>query len=116
GNNWKVVNTLGEAVATDVPSMDPIHIISVGQGFLARVYNDAPEANFNNNMRTSQSGTFYRANEVESHKYWLNLSTQNNILNQTLVSYNAASTNELDLGIDAEQYNYTGSALYSLIG
>ncbi len=116
GNNWKVVNTIGEAVATDVPSMDPILIISVGQGFLARVYNDAPEANFNNNMRTSQSGTFYRANEVESHKYWLNLSTQNNILNQTLVSYNASSTNELDLGIDAEQYNYTGSALYSLIG
>jgi len=116
GNNWKVVNTLGEAVATDVPSMNPIHIISVGQGFLARVYNDAPEANFNNNMRTSQSGIFYRANDVESHKYWLNLSNSNNTLNQILVSYNAASTNELDFGIDAEQHNYTGSALYSLIG
>ncbi len=115
GNNWKVVNTNGESVSVTNQSYEPVNYIAVGQGFVAKTQNNESGALFMNYMRTNQSGVFSRQASSESHKYWLNLSNQNSTLNQILVSYNTSSTNELDFGIDSELYNYTGSALYSLI-
>src|SRR5690606_34040890 len=51
----------------------------------------------------------------EKHRFWLNLSEENNVFNQMLVSYNGESTNGEDFGIDAKMFDYSGSALYSLI-
>src|SRR5690606_14127924 len=115
GNNWKVVNRLGESVTTVAGDNSDVNTMAVGQGFLTRTYENESQAVFNNDMRVSNNATFFKSMTAESHRYWLNLSNQNNVLNQTLVSYNSASTNGLDFGIDSGVSNYSGSSLYSLI-
>jgi len=115
GNNWKIVNTLGESTSVVDGSYEPVQQISVGQGFLARMYNNESQVVFTNEMRISASATFYKSITTENHRYWLNLQNENQSLNQMLVSYNASSSNDLDLGIDASLFNYSGSAIYSLI-
>ncbi len=115
GNNWKVINILGESVSPTDGSNEPVDYIAVGQGFLARTYNNEAEVLFNNQMRTTTNATFYKVATTENHKYWLNLQQEIQSLNQMLVSYNENSTNELDFGIDSSLLNYSGSALYSLI-
>ena len=115
GNNWRVVNRLGESTSPLDGSVESQNYIAVGQGFLARTYNDETQVVFNHDMRATDNATFYKSASTENHRYWLNLANQNNVLNQTLVSYNSQSTNALDLGIDSGLANYSGSSLYSLI-
>src|SRR5690606_2849940 len=115
GNNWKIVNTLGESTSVVDGTFEPVQYISVGQGFIARTYNDESQVVFNNEMRTLNNATYYKVIANEYHKYWLNLEYENQPINQMLVSYNMNSTNEVDFGIDASLFNYSGSALYSLI-
>ena len=115
GNNWKLVNILGESVSPTDGGNEPMDYIAVGQGFLARTYNNESQVVFNNEMRTTNNAVFYKTASTENHKYWLNLQQENQSLNQMFVSYNASSSNDLDLGIDASLFNYSGSAIYSLI-
>src|SRR5690606_36725590 len=73
------------------------------------------EVTFTNAMRTSNEGVFFKVMKEEKHRLWLNLSDEQKMLNQTLIGYVQGATQELDYGIDAQMFGYSGSALYSLI-
>jgi hypothetical protein len=93
--------------------------IQTGQGFFV-VANSITPGNlvFNNTMRTDATATFYRSSEesaTELSRFWLNLSTDANLVGQTLVGYATAATQGADGGIDAPYFNDGAVALTSLI-
>jgi hypothetical protein len=93
--------------------------IQTGQGFFV-VANSITPGNlvFNNIMRTDVTATFYRSSEesaTELSRFWLNLSTDANLVGQTLVGYATAATQGADGGIDAPYFNDGAVALTSLI-
>ena len=79
--------------------------IQAGQGFFA-VANSTTPSNlvFNNTKRSDATAIFYRSSEestTELCRFWLNLSTDGNLVGQTLVGYATATTLGVDAGIDA---------------
>ncbi|MFA7649297.1 MAG: GEVED domain-containing protein [Flavobacteriaceae bacterium] len=113
-NNWATYNEVGAVSAANDTKL-PNAFISVGQGFVTQTTTTLSEVVFTNSMRTSNEGVFFKTMEEDKHKFWLNLSNQNQILNQALVGYIGGATNGKDFGIDAVLFGYSGSALYSLI-
>ncbi|MFA7687683.1 MAG: S8 family serine peptidase [Moheibacter sp.] len=113
GNNYATcTNGLG-CVAAMGGGNTPNGILTTGQGFI--VHTDDSSVIFNNTMRADNSGIFFKVDELESHRFWLNLDGQNESYNQILVGYVSGATNQIDAQIDAKLFNYTGSALYNLI-
>lgn len=115
GNNWSVYSLIGGVAASnDDFNRVANGYIPVGQGFLV----EAPSlerVTFNNQMRTSNQGVFFRIAQDEMHRYWLEFRKEEQVFNKILVGYTPESTSEFDFGIDAKLYGYNGSALYSLI-
>src|SRR5690606_11405236 len=92
----------------------PGGIITPGQGFI--VHTDHSSVTFTNEMRTGDNGTFFKVDELESHRFWLNLNGENEKpYNQILVGYVSEATNGVDNQIDGKIFGYEGSALYSII-
>lgn len=113
GNNYATYTSLG-GTAAGGGSAIPNEFISVGQGFIVAT-TDA-SVNFNNTMRVGNPANFFKADEVEKHRFWLDLNDANDEkFNQILVGYMTGATNEADNQIDGKQFGYEGSALYSLI-
>src|SRR5690606_41494764 len=83
------------------------------QGFV--IMTKQPTVVFNNSMRTSNNGDFYKMMSNEKHRFWLNLSNEEVVFNQILVGYMDNATQGVDTGIDAEMFAYEGNALYSII-
>ncbi len=115
GNNWSVYSLIGGISASN-DDFDHVSngYIPVGQGFIA----EAPSVErlvFNNQMRTSNQGVFFRLAQDDLHRYWLDFRKEEQVLNKILVGYTPESTQEVDFGIDAKLYGYNGSALYTLI-
>lgn len=121
GINWTTITRLGLTVPAHIPGeggnsgMVSNGYISVGQGFVAQTVNAITSVTFNNDMRVSDAANFFRTAAIENHNVRLNLSSNNQYINQTLINYSNEATNEEDFGVDAKLFNYTGSALYSLI-
>ncbi|HLV24389.1 MAG TPA: GEVED domain-containing protein, partial [Moheibacter sp.] len=115
-NNYAVYNVLGgvsSTGATSGPSV-PTGIITTGQGFIVSTTNDSIA--FNNSMRTNESTNFFKPSEFERHRFWLNLSDNENVgLNQILIGYMENATMGIDSQIDGKFFGYDGSAIYSLI-
>lgn len=112
GNNYATYTFMGgtgtigpENNETNVPN----GFISTGQGFI--VESTGTSARFDNGMRVGDVATFFRVDETERHRIWLNLKGHN----QILVGYMAGATNNTDNQIDAKMFGYEGSALYNLI-
>lgn len=115
GNNWSVYSLIGGISASN-DDFDHVSngYIPVGQGFIA----EAPSVErlvFNNQMRTSNQGVFFRIAQDDLHRYWLDFRKEEQVLNKILVGYTPESTPEFDFGMDAKLYGYNGSALYTLI-
>src|SRR5690606_31379720 len=92
----------------------PTGIVSAGQGFI--VSNNDSSVTFNNEMRTSAPTEFFRIDELEKHRFWLNLSDENNQgLSQILIGYIENATNGFDRQMDAHQFGYEGPSIYSLL-
>ncbi|WP_432671730.1 LamG-like jellyroll fold domain-containing protein [Flavobacterium sp. SM2513] len=96
----------------------PTHI-ETGQGFFV-VANSATPGNltFTNSMRTNGTATFYRGatdTTNELHRMWLNLSTANVVVGQTLIGYATGASQGIDNGYDAAYLNDSPMALTSLI-
>src|SRR5690606_32516683 len=112
-NNWVYYNLAGktgvDGVLEDVNDMP----IQPGQGFV--IMTEQPTVVFNNSMRTSNNGDFYKMMSNEKHRFWLNLSNEEVVFNQILVGYIDNATQGVDTGIDAEMFAYEGNALYSII-
>ena len=66
-------------------------------------------------MRVNDSGIFFKVDELESHRFWLNLDGEQERFNQILVGYVSGATHEIDGQIDGKLFGYEGSALFSLI-
>jgi len=118
GNNYASYNFLGGTSNTgsSMPGADgvPNGIISVGQGFIVETTDDS--VSFDNTMRTSNPTEFFKVDDIERHRYWLNFSTQSGgELNQILIGYMTGATNGYDHQIDGKLFGYSGSALYSII-
>jgi len=118
GNNYASYNLTGGTSNTGSiePGADgvPTGIIAVGQGFIAG--SAAASISFDNSMRVSTPAEFFKTDELERHRFWLNLSDENNSgLNQILVGYMTGATQGIDHQIDGKLFGYEGSAIYSLI-
>lgn len=113
-NNWATYSGAG-GVPSENGSKTPTDVIEVGQGFVVETNGILNSVTFDNAMRTSTSGVFFRTATTDKHRMWLNFSNENGGLNQILIGYMDDATNEFDLGIDSKMFSYNGSALYSLI-
>ena len=114
GNNYATcTNGVGCAAATGGGNT-PNGVITVGQGFI--VHTDDASVAFNNSMRVNSNGIFFKVDELESHRFWLNLNgEEEEKFNQILIGYVSEATNGVDNQIDGKMFNYEGSALYSLV-
>ena len=112
-NNWASWTTTG-GTSADGSIIEPNGEIAIGQGFIAEV-NGNTSVTFNNNMRISGAGMFFRAMQDERHRLWLNLNSNELTLNQILIGYVPGATQDVDNQIDGEMFGYGESALYSLI-
>ncbi len=113
GNNYATC-TLGNCVAAAGGGSIPDGIISVGQGFI--VTTSDVSVNFDNSMRTNDDADFFKVDQTERHRFWLNLNgDESQAYNQILVSYMDGATNGIDNQMDGRLFGYEGSALYNLI-
>lgn len=113
GNNYATYTEMG-GTAAGGGSEVPDGIISVGQGFIVATTTNS--VNFDNSMRTVNDGIFFKGNQAQKHRFWLDLTNENNEkFNQILIGYMDGATNGIDNQIDGKQFGYEGSSLYNLI-
>lgn len=99
----------------DPNGLVPNGIIQVGQGFIAR--STSTSLNFNNGMRVGDNaGQFFRTNEIERNRIWVNLTNIDGVFSQTMVAYMTGATQGVDAAIDGKYFNDSQLALTSLIG
>src|SRR5690606_5840344 len=60
-------------------------LLQPGQGFVLGT--EAASVTFDNTMRTTDNGSFFRQMSSEKHRYWLNLANEEVVFNQILVGY-----------------------------
>src|SRR5690606_3865119 len=116
GNNYATYNLAGGVSNTGEISGEgvPSEIISASQGFIVSTSDNS--ITFHNSMRTNESTDFFKPSEFERHRFWLNLSDDENIgLNQILIASVEGTTMGLDSQIDGKLFGYARSAIYSLI-
>lgn len=103
--------------------------IGAGQGFFVLALNDNETGNvtFNNSMRSRNhdNSDFYRINpdgttnrstqDLERHRIWLNLLSENGQASSILVGYIEGATQEKDRLFDAFTFESNITRLYSLI-
>lgn len=117
GSGYATYTALGlTSVQNEINGLDLQNTIKPGQGFFVKS-NGVTSLNFDNQMRISgQNGHFLRnGNTIEKHRFWLNLSLNNQVLGQTLIGYVSGATSGVDNGIDAAYFNDSALALTSLI-
>lgn len=110
-NNWASYTYAGGTAAGS--SATPNGLIATGQGFV--VENSGASVTFTNEMRTLDTGMFFKTMGSEKHRLWLNLSIEDTMLNQMMVAYMDGATEGVDAQIDGKMFSYAGSALYSII-
>ena len=112
GNNYATFTELGGTSADE--GNTPTGIIAIGQGFI--VETSGASVDFDNTMRTSAATDFFKMDDVEKHRFWLNLYNENgNDLNQILIGYMEGATTAADHQIDGKMFGYDGTAIYNLI-
>src|SRR5690606_29379121 len=116
-SNYAQFVELSGGVAAAAGGEIPNGQIQVGQGFMARIATGGnTELNFNNSMREAEhQGQFYKNNDLERSRIWLNLTSEMQKHNQSLIAYVEGATNEADQKADASFMNYNGNAIYSMI-
>lgn len=109
--------TLGGATTTSPTSPVPNGIIQVGQGFFVRAKNVAnSKVSFTNTLRVANNDNqFFRSNELEKHRIWLNLTNDSGLFVQTLTGYMTGATSGYDDGYDASSINDASIGLTSLV-
>ncbi len=116
GNNYATYTLMGGAGTSGAENDEanaPNGFISTGQGFIVESTGSSVE--FNNGMRVSDTATFFKVDETDKHRFWLNLRGDNQGYNQILIGYMTGATNGLDHQIDGKMFGYEGSALYNSI-
>lgn len=96
---WNKTGAVG-TTSSDIPN----GTIQVGQGFIMQTFKTweqrdwvTKDVNFNNDMRFGTNSTqFFKTNQEEKDRFWLNLTTTSGVFSQTLIGYIPSAT----LGID----------------
>lgn len=125
-SDYAIINGSGETMGGD--GVMPSRHIPSGQGFFVSMDNAAPSTGgtirttnvvFNNSMRvTGNNSQFFRANDNNNNRLWLNLTTDNGVLNQTLIAYvNGATDGNDGMYYDAERNpsTDTNAIIYTLL-
>ena len=111
--SYSTCTTAGIAGGNAHPYSDD-NFISVGQGFIVKATKTT--LNFTNSMRVANNqNQFFKTKAVEKNRIWLNLSNNNNRVNQMMVAYMTGATQEVDPTIDGAYFNDSATALNSLI-
>lgn len=88
-------------------------VINPGQGFIIRATPGTTHVTFNNAMRRAvNNNQFFRAQQNNMSRYWLNINGAG-AFGQTLVGYSNATTNGLDYGYDGPLLNDGQIAIYT---
>ncbi|PWA03872.1 beta strand repeat-containing protein, partial [Flavobacterium psychrotolerans] len=95
-------------------------VVNVAQGFLVEAAS-ASSLVFNNTMRRSENNgnQFFRNSNAalsDISLYWLNLTNNNGVFNQTAIGYTADATLGVDRGIDGVNINSTNYLCSSIDG
>ncbi len=128
-SDYAIINGVGQTMGGD--GLMPTRHIPSGQGFFVSMDDGAAssivsgtikttDVVFNNSMRvTGNNNQFFRNTIInEDNKLWVNLTSDNGVLNQMLVAYVDGATNNDDgMYFDAQRNLSIGtnSAIYSLI-
>ena len=92
----------------------PNGTIQVGQGFIARA--TSTSLVFTNQMRTAnQANQFFRSENENRSRIWLNLNDAENLVGQTMIAYMEGTTTEVDAKYDGKYINDSQTAFTSLI-
>jgi hypothetical protein len=105
------IATATAAVALGVNTTPPTGKIASGQGFFIKGLSNGV-ATFTNAMRVAaNNANFYRTteegmpdNELERHRYWLDITNTQGAYKQILVGYMQNATNGIDRGFDSEVF------------
>lgn len=128
GNNYAIYNLTGGVPASQIDAdpnqpasalAPPTNIIKVGQGFIikAKAAGKDQPLNFSNDMRSVSTGTFYNnRNLAEKDKFWLRLTSPDNIANTVLIGYLPNATNDFEMDFDAELLVVGSDSFYSILG
>jgi hypothetical protein len=88
--------------------------IQVGQGFLVKATSNT--ILLNNAMRIiNNDNQFFKSNQLEKNRIWLNLSTGTTAINQMMIAYMKDATTGIDIAIDGKYINDNQTALTSNI-
>ena len=117
GNNWATYTFMGGTSAgMGAQGETPVAFIAPGQGFIINSTESGTSVSFNNTMRTSEEALFFKDDEEQINRFWLNLQGANSeSYNQILIGYMDGATYGIDHQIDGEMFGYGGSAIYNLI-
>jgi hypothetical protein len=91
-------------------------IIQTGQGFFVEANENATNLTFNNSMRVGNNANqFFRNNNLEKNRIWLNASNDSGAFSQTMIGYIENATLGIDNAIDGKFINDGDLALASII-
>ncbi|WP_066222408.1 choice-of-anchor D domain-containing protein [Formosa haliotis] len=98
-SDYAIINGSGSIAAQQGTGTKPDNYIPSCQGFFVKFSDDFPNAyanvEFNNSMRVTDKNTqFFRASNT--NKIWLNLTSNNGVFSQTLISYTSGATDDYD--------------------
>ncbi|QDO93386.1 choice-of-anchor D domain-containing protein [Formosa sediminum] len=115
-SDYAIINGTGQTMGGD--GILPTRHIPSGQGFFVSMDNNATatvvsgdiktsQVVFNNSMRVTENNTQFFRTTSTANKLWLNLTTDNGIINQILIAYLDGATDDDDgTFYDAKRNNY----------
>ena len=108
---------LGGSTTTSPSSPTPNGFIQVGQGFFVEANNvTTPAVIFQNTQRTGNNANqFFRVNDIERNRIWLNLTNSSGLFSQSLIGYISNATSDYDVAYDAKYLNDSPVAFNSLL-
>ena len=86
----------------------PLGYIASGQGFFVKGLSNSPAVFTNNMRRAGNNAQFYRSatdissNDLERHRYWLNITNTEGAFKQALVAYVETATSGIDRLFDGD--------------
>jgi hypothetical protein len=108
GNNYASINRTGGVPGSythenEGPTPTPTTSVKPGQGFLIQAHTPGTLV-YNNDMRIPAIGHFYNnyedKNDNEKNRFWIQLTSPENVTNTLLVGYLDGATNEFDEDYD----------------